>query len=250
MYIGVWELGEFKNQSSLWDALAVQEAFPLVISMVGAGGKTSSMFRLAKELGDMGKRVIVTTSTRIMYPKDRQVEEISCCGDMEHVVWESNILVVGRAEMEGKLRGLPADQISGLSTYADVVLVEADGAKRLPVKVPGEHEPVIVPGSDMVIGCAGLDSIGKRLDEVCFRKDLASELLQVKESHRITAMDMAHILTHEQGTRKSVGNIPYRIILNKADDEKMVVLAEEVIREIGDICHERVMITSHVRNME
>jgi hypothetical protein len=36
-----------------------------VISFVGAGGKSTSMFRLAAELAAQGERVITTTTTRI-----------------------------------------------------------------------------------------------------------------------------------------------------------------------------------------
>ena len=36
-----------------------------VVSLIGAGGKTSTMVALAHELADEGWRVLVTTTTRI-----------------------------------------------------------------------------------------------------------------------------------------------------------------------------------------
>ena len=38
---------------------------------------------------------------------------------------------------------------------SDLVLVEADGSKRLPCKVPADHEPVLLPESDIVVAVLG-----------------------------------------------------------------------------------------------
>ncbi len=45
---------------------------------------------------------------------------------------------------------------------ADLVLVEADGSRRLPVKVPGPNEPVVPKNSDMVLCVLGLSSWAAR----------------------------------------------------------------------------------------
>ena len=46
-----------------------------------------------------------------------------------------------------------------------LVLIEADGARRLPLKVPAEHEPVIPEMTTHVLSVYGLDSIGKRSEK-------------------------------------------------------------------------------------
>jgi probable selenium-dependent hydroxylase accessory protein YqeC len=43
-----------------------------VISLVGAGGKTALMFRLARELSKDGDRVLTTTTTKIFIPMRKQ----------------------------------------------------------------------------------------------------------------------------------------------------------------------------------
>ena len=40
-------------------------------------------------------------------------------------------------------------------------MIEADGAKRLPLKVPGEWEPVIPDFTDLVVGVIGMDAVGR-----------------------------------------------------------------------------------------
>jgi len=51
-------------RGSLSEALGLQRRE--MISLTGAGGKTTLMFRLAKELSLAGKKVITTTTTNIL----------------------------------------------------------------------------------------------------------------------------------------------------------------------------------------
>ncbi len=48
---------------TLADALGVTDAE--VVALVGGGGKSTAMFRLARELVDKGSQVITTTTTKI-----------------------------------------------------------------------------------------------------------------------------------------------------------------------------------------
>jgi len=57
----------------LTDSLGLQERE--VISLVGAGGKTTLMFRLARELLLAGRKVVTTTTTKILEPTP---EETPC----------------------------------------------------------------------------------------------------------------------------------------------------------------------------
>ena len=54
-----------------------------VISLVGAGGKTTLMFRLARELADTGERVLTTTTTRILRPTKEQSASVVVSHDVK-----------------------------------------------------------------------------------------------------------------------------------------------------------------------
>ncbi|MCA1795623.1 MAG: hypothetical protein LC660_17455, partial [Desulfobacteraceae bacterium] len=43
-----------------------------VISLIGAGGKTSLMFCLARELARSGRKVLSTTTTNVLFPSKEQ----------------------------------------------------------------------------------------------------------------------------------------------------------------------------------
>lgn len=220
----------------LADALDIAWGSHQVISLVGAGGKTNIMYRLAEEAAAMGRRVVVTTSTHIYCPQDQPVVLSGRSEDIISRIRPGGIVVAGLPADGGKLRGLLAGELEKLAEMTDVLLVEADGAKHLPLKIPGEHEPVILPQTDLVIGSCGLDSIGRSMEDCCFRSGLAQEKAGIRTDHLITPGDIAQILTSAWGTRKGVGSCDYRIVLNKADTEREEGLALETAGRIDKLC--------------
>lgn len=70
------------------------------------------------------------------------------------------------------------------------LLIESDGSRRLPLKAPHDHEPVIIDKSNIVIGVAGIDSVGKSIKDICHRKEVVCNILNVDESHIITEEDI------------------------------------------------------------
>ncbi|MEY8352417.1 selenium cofactor biosynthesis protein YqeC [Lachnospiraceae bacterium 54-53] len=242
------------RKNSLWEALGLSLREHMVIAFTGGGGKTSAMFSLADELSDQGKRVIVTTSTHIFRPKDRLVVPADHAEAVKrflagHKDWSSpgtgRILVTGRPGPEGKLKAMDLSEMEKLSEMGDVLLVEADGAKRLPLKIPGEGEPVLLKGTHAVIGCAGLDCIGRPWEEKCFRWELVHETFGWHtEQEPITPGKVARILISGRGTRKGAESMEYRILLNKADDEERLSHAAEITEVLGREWARRCVITS------
>ena len=45
-----------------------------LIAIIGAGGKTTTMYSLANELARQGKHVITTTTTQIFYPEPGETD--------------------------------------------------------------------------------------------------------------------------------------------------------------------------------
>lgn len=185
-----------------------------VIALVGGGGKTSLMYALARRGAALGRSTVVTTTTHIFRPEDD-----SLCRSLEECRrrWDSGQYAVwGQDNGSIKLSSLSAEAFAQALT-ADVVLVEADGARRLPCKAPAEHEPQIPEQADLVIGVAGMSALGKQISECCFRPELVAQLLGVEENHRLTARDLAAVLSSPQGARKNVQSRPYFAVLNQCD---------------------------------
>ena len=187
-----------------------------IVSLVGAGGKTTVMYQLAEHFANLGKKALVTTTTHIFQPACNFAQNIS---EVEALWQAGNYAVVGNIEAgTGKLTQLPADVFETYSALADFVLIEADGAKRLPCKAPAENEPVLLPACDTVIAVMGLDALRQPIKEVCFRLERVQEVLAVTPEHYLTEEDAVKLLLSEQGAFKNVGQRTYFIVLNKCDD--------------------------------
>ena len=118
-----------------------------------------------------------------------------------------------------------------------------DGARKMACKAPAAHEPVILPECDLVIGVMGLDVLGGQVDAVCHRPERVCALLGCEGTHRLTAEDMARILLSEQGTRKSVGDRRFAIVLNQCDDDERLAAGMRIAQRLDQGGERQVLLT-------
>lgn len=200
-----------------------------MISLTGAGGKTTLMFRLSKEMGLQGKRVITTTTTKILEPSKEESPHLFLSKDEGEILkYVGNYLeryrqiTLAKERIgEGKLDGISPGLADSLwSIYdMDALIIEADGAAGRPVKAPREREPVIPSKTTLVIGMLGLDGIGKEInDQNIFQANLVSNLTGIPEDEKMTEEGMALLVTHPRGLFKGAPDSSRRIaFLNKVD---------------------------------
>lgn len=254
-----WRLGDsvffdLEKEDSLLDALGYSdsERMPRIVSFVGGGGKTTSMNRLAEELAEKGYRVLVTTTTHIGCPKKGQVCKTERADTLLRMEWENQILTAGKPEKDGiklaMMDGLGDPEIlEKLLQQMDFILIEADGAKCLPLKVPADHEPVFLPQTGLVIACAGLSSVGKTFDSTCFRFEQKGDWLMRQKDDVITPEDIALILMDQRGSRKNLDGRYYKIILNQADGETERQYARQVITALPITLQQNTVVTHYKR---
>lgn len=226
----------------------------MMISLVGGGGKTTTMFYIGNFFANTGKRVVITTSTHIVKPE--KFAEIKSSKELENLFSGNEPVVVGTDEGK-KLSSLELSELENFTKYADIVLVEADGAKKLPIKIPREdNEPVIPVSTDVCIVCMGIDAVGESLSEKCFRYERALEFFGWDKEHILTPKDAALILTSKKAGLKGVGDRKTVFLINKADTENDMKKALEVKKYIEFYCKEnnfenfKVSITSYKNHME
>lgn len=78
----VEELGE--KAMLLRDAPGVMRGE--LVSLIGAGGKTITIFRLAKEMPDQGCKVLVPTTTPIVKPTNPHVDRLFIVDELQALV--------------------------------------------------------------------------------------------------------------------------------------------------------------------
>lgn len=209
----------------LTDALGVQRGD--VVSFVGAGGKTTALLRLGYELVQDGWRVLATTTTRI------GEEQLALFP--HHARWNSNLLrglelaelldthrfvFVYQEARAGKAVGIPSEQVSRLidEMNADILLIEADGARQMPLKAPRNHEPVIPLDTTIVVGVAGLDALGRPLQDVAFNPQPIYDRYGFAPEGLVQPAWIAQIMRDETLGLKNVPSTARVVtLLNKAD---------------------------------
>lgn len=147
---------------------------PGVTSVIGSGGKTSLLSALARELPGT---VVLTTTTHILPFPDVPLMTSEDAADVRAALAASRVVCVGsQAEKDGKLVA-PELGIDALASLADHVLVEADGARRLPLKAHAPWEPVIPACSGRTILVLGTSGLGHPVREKVHRPELFCELV-------------------------------------------------------------------------
>lgn len=216
----VWkqQCGEWVQSSTLCEALPVDFARKQVISAVGGGGKTSALYRLAGELNLLGKKAVITTTTHMAMPESN-IELSSDIASVKRAWLSNHFAVAGLPAGNGKMTGVSREIFTELCGISDAVLIEADGSRQLPIKMPAQHEPSIPDNTTHVLVLGGMDALGRSLTDACHRPERVMKQLSAESDHCMTPEDIAVILN--QGYW-----IPYiegagrtgTVILNKADN--------------------------------
>lgn len=181
-----------------------------LVSLVGAGGKTTTMYALCREARDAGLTSISTTTTAIQPPTASQSRAMVVrdeSADLLESVRDTlslygHLTVVGSRLRAGKLGGVSEKDVTALRALADVVVVESDGARHHAIKAPAEHEPVVHPDSTHFLSVAGLHALGRVLSEASHRPEIAARLAGLAAEDLVTTEALARLLTSKDGGLK------------------------------------------------
>ena len=215
-----------------------------VVALVGGGGKTTTMFALARELTSRGKGVVVTTTTRILPPTPDQAPCLLVESSLKRLLArlpeslrQHSLVAVGSAlGSDGKLAGIDPGWVEPLRKLPgiDNILVEADGAAGKPFKAPRPYEPVIPQQCDLVVPMVGIEAVGQVLEEErVHRAERVAALASIDMGQAITSEVVATVLLHPEGNIKGSPQ-KARIVplINKVDDDSKLAKAREVARRL------------------
>ena len=199
-----------------------------VIAIVGGGGKTIIMYRLARETAEDGGRAIATGTTLFTPPPVHPGLPLFIAGsasELEKMIEASSergsLVVAAGHGNKGRLLPMTVEVPALLAEIADVtrVIVEADGSRGRPFKAPAEHEPVIPGGAALVIAVAGMPAVGAPLDEEhVHRPEQVAAITGGAIGAPVTVEMIAAVLADERGGRKHVPlNGRFAVVLNQVE---------------------------------
>ncbi len=236
-----------------------------MICAVGGGGKTTILFNLGKELIDSGETALLTTTTKIYVPEQQDVltlvkSEADFVDMLDKLpqrrklpVWGSGIYK--QPKDKDKLLGVNCDTLDYLfcQNPIDYILIEADGAKKKPIKTPGHNEPCIPKNTTIVLGVIGMDAIGKTLNEDSFhRVNVFLKENDFQPNSKIDIKVIATLVNWEQGLFKNTPSTARRLlVLNKVDDSYRYDIAKKIANKVltqkSGIVPEKIILSSFLR---
>ena len=208
------------------------------LALVGAGGKTSALFQLARAYEGP---VMVTASAHLAVEQIPWADHHILSDALEaRLPFEDQppggvTLVTGPIEAD-RTTGLAEGDLFWLDRYcrrhAIPMLIEADGSRQLPLKAPAAHEPPIPPFADTVVVVVGLSGLGKTLSaEWVHRPRLFSALSGLSLGEQLPFEAVTRVLTHPQGGLKNIPQGARKVaLLNQADSPELRKTAAEMAK--------------------
>jgi len=204
-----------------------------VVSIVGAGGKTTLLNYLSNKYR-RDNSVLMTTTTKIFPPLkyDYLYHNIKFLDTVSQPL--KNSLYIVAPKYKDKLSSLPMGDLKILIKYFDYTFIEADGSKMKPLKGWNETEPVICTETTITIGVIDLTHIGKAIDKKnIHRIELFCKLVGKKEGDLLTLDDYIKIILNKDGIFKNSKGKKV-IYFSKADLIKDLKIIDEIKSKLYD----------------
>ncbi len=211
-----------------------------IITVIGAGGKTSFINYFTKYYKDKFK-VLLTTTTKIYVPTDECYKDIyltdnknmlDICSNSLLTNWSNGIQVFGKyINEENKIIGLDFKELDLIIPKFDITFIEGDGSKKKKLKGWNNLEPVIYENTTQTIGVVDITALGMDINEENIHRLNEFEKLVYKSEGTINISDIKNIVLNPNGLFKYARGKKI-LFINKVENKYYETSSKELIREI------------------
>ena len=224
-----------------------------VAAFVGAGGKSSAILAIAGELAEAGITSLTAPTTKMLVSEAERIGSLVTSEDAGELRKKaeqalsngaSGVVVGSGLLSKNRAGGVDPTAISSLAPLADVVLVEADGSRRRPIKGTADHEPALPDAATIVVAVGNIRAFGVPVaEENVHRPELFSKLTGIGAGQSITSRAFARALAEG-----SLGKIPEgarpAALITGVQPGKTMADASVVTRELWRFGVKKVVLTS------
>ena len=223
-----------------------------VVAFVGAGGKSGAILAASNGLSQGGMKVLVAPTTKMLLGEADKIGPLVTSedagelrGKAERALSESPTVVAGSGMLsKNRVGGVDPEWIGDLAPLVDVVLVEADGSRRRPIKGTADHEPVLPEATTLVVAVGNVSALGTPVDEEhVHRPEVFSELTGVGPGQSITPGAFATALA-----RGSLAKVPQTArtaaLITGVEPGRSMSDASVITRELWRLGTKNVVLTS------
>ena len=245
-----------EGAARLLDLLAARGG---LVCAVGAGGKKSTLYRLAEAHLLAGTARIGLTCTVTMSPPPRSLpggrlvaEAESLAKKVPALALRHRLLAYAQPSSKpGRIGGVPGELIARLHAAGGfaVTVIKADGARMRWLKAPREDEPVLPEGVTTMLPVVSVRALGQPLDQAsAHRIDRVAAVTGAVIGECLRPAHLARLLASAQGSLHRVGAAVVVPIVNMVDDEESLAGARDVARRAlaATDRFERVILTSMI----
>jgi probable selenium-dependent hydroxylase accessory protein YqeC len=226
------------SAEALLDLLSAKRG---VICAVGAGGKKSTLYRLAEAHLALGTARVGFTASVMMAPPPRGLFGEPLLGQGEALAQALSAAVAERrlvafadpSAKPGRFAGLAPEQVASLHVRHGftATLVKADGARMRLIKAPAEDEPVLPPGTATVLPVVSARAIGRPLNSAtAHRPERLAKITGAAEGEALTPIHVARLLASEAGALHKAGDATVVPIINMTEEPAARLAAREAAR--------------------
>jgi len=237
---------------------ALRYSQPSSLAFVGAGGKTTALFRTARELLTASSNeglfatILVTATTHLGSWQSGKadhfliVNSLSDIDNLEKDLPKGVVLLTGKGKnnLLGGLAPRLIERVRALSEHHNFpLLIEADGSHTCPLKAPAMHEPAIPDFAQNVIVVAGLQGLGKPLTkDWIHRPEKFQELSGLDSGEEVTGDALVKVLLHKNGGLKNIPSSARRfVLLNQADNPRLQSQAKTISEQLIPAYHSSII---------
>jgi probable selenium-dependent hydroxylase accessory protein YqeC len=208
--------------TALIDALGARWG---IVCTVGAGGKKSVLYQLARE--HCGRFALTATVHTTLFPDDLPVEtiidgEAALAGRVLSIGASRSVAYACPSDKPGRHAGVSAEIIRSIHEGGgfDATYVKADGARMRWIKAPAEGEPMLLPGVDLVVPVVSAKAIGEPLSErVAHRVEQVAAVTGIAPGEPLTPEAVGRLLASPDGALKGTEGGRVAPVINMVDNE-------------------------------
>ena len=135
----------------------------------GRGGKSSAILSIAGELTEAGMTFLTAPTTKMLVSEAEKLGTLVTSEDTGQLRTKaeqtlsdgaSGVVVGSGLLSKNRVGGVEPGSITSLAPLADVVLIEADGSRRRPIKGTADHEPVLPDAATLVVAVGNIRAFG------------------------------------------------------------------------------------------
>ncbi len=216
---------------------ALNPRLPARIVIIGGGGKTTTLFQLARQIPG---KVWVSTTTHLGTDQLEGAEKhfvVHSVEERDISDWlkQKATLLTGDFTEDDRVKGPGEALMAQIKQAADEngvsLVIEADGSRSRPLKAPGENEPATPVWAEVVITVVGISVLGKPFSELTVhRVEPFTRITGLQTGDTITMESIVRLLVSPLGGLKNSPKAAFKVALfNQADTSELRSQAAAVV---------------------